>query len=654
MWGRPLAIEKSRTMRGLSLRFLLSVTMVALVAVVAGTLIALGFYRARAIALENVEQQMVAFSDRLTYRLAAISNDTSTLIGMIGSVPNSFLSPPAERLDDKVAALREALLRSSHIDGLYVGYPDGSFFHAVSLSNNAWRRVLKAPAQAALAIRLIDRSKGNPISSIVFVDVGGKHISEVPSPPTGYDPRTRPWYFKALQQRGLVATGPYQMAATGVLGMTISQIHRGNPSVVIGADVILTTVTDFLKAELLTPSSMAFIADDQGKTVVHSDPAMMENIMAALDNRDSDAMPDKSGIEAKLAGFSGDDGRAMPINLRGRDYLVLATKIDNAILFRGDRIFIAAPYDELMAPANRMAAQGLTIAGLVVLLGIGGALLLASMISSSLHRLKNGADQLQDFDFQTPIDVPSSITEISSLSRAMNRARDAIFTFALFVPRELVRKGMESGSFSSRTAARQQVTAVFTDIYDFTTISEQYPPEEVVTMLSVYFDVLNQAVSAHKGTIIQFLGDSIFAMWNAPGTDDDHAENACLSALAMEVALVEFNDGQREKGLPQFRTRFGIHTGTAVVGNVGAADRLQYTAMGDTINVASRLEGMNKTYGTTILASAEVKARCSDRILFRPIGLDHAKGRRTAIELFELTGHSKATLKGEEGPRDGS
>ncbi|UVC06647.1 adenylate/guanylate cyclase domain-containing protein [Rhizobium sp. TH2] len=612
--------------------------MVTLVAVVAGTLIALGFYRARAVALENVQQQMVAFSDRLTYRLAAISNDTSTLVGMIGSVPNSFLSPPRERLDNKVAALREALLRSRHIDGIYVGYPDGSFFHTVSLADSAWRQVLKAPAQAALAIRIIDRSKGNPLSSVIFIDIGGKQMSEVPSQPTGYDPRTRPWYFTALQQRGMVATGPYQMATTGALGMTISQIHRGNPAVVVGADVVLTTITDFLKEELLTPGSMAFIANERGQPIVHSNPVMMRNILSALENRDADATPDNSGLSAKLASFSGNEDRPMRITLRGRDYLILATKIDNAILFKGNRIFIAAPYDELMAPANRMAAQGLAIAGLVVLLGIGGALLLASMISSSLHRLKSGADQLQEFDFQTPIVVPSSITEISSLSQAMNRARDAIFTFALFVPREIVRKGMESGSFSSRTAARQQVTAIFTDIYDFTTISERYPPEEVVTMLSVYFDVLNQAVSAHKGTIIQFLGDSIFAMWNAPGTDDDHAENACLSALAMQTALAEFNDGQRLNGLPEFQTRVGIHTGVAVVGNVGAADRLQYTAMGDTINVASRLEGMNKTYGTSILASAEVKARCSDRILFRLIGLGQAKGRHIEIELFEVTG----------------
>jgi adenylate cyclase len=617
---------------------LLSVAMVALVAAVALTLIALGFYRARQVALDNVEQQMSAFSDRLIYRLAAISNDTSTLIGMIGSVPNSFLSPPGERLDDKVAALRESLLRSRHIDGIYVGYPDGSFFHAVSLADNAWRRVLKAPAQAALAIRIIDRSKGNAGARVVFVDVGGKQVSEVSIQPTGYDPRTRPWYLQALHQRGPVATGPYRTATTGVLGMTISQIHRGNPQVVVGADVILTTITDFLGEELLTSGSMAFIADDRGQPIVHSDPGMMKKILSALEDRDSGATPDKNGIGTRLVDLSENEGRPLRVVIEGRDYLLLATKIDDAILFRNDRIVIAAPYDELMAPANRMLAQGLAIAAIVVLLGVAGALLLASMISRSLYRLKSGADQLQDFDFRTPIVVPSGISEISALSQAMNRARDAIFTFALFVPRELVRKGMESGTFSSRTAARQQVTAVFTDIYDFTTISERYPPEEVVTMLSVYFDVLNQAVSAHKGTIIQFLGDSIFAMWNAPGIDDDHAENACRSALAMKAALANFNNDQRLKGLPEFQTRFGIHTGVAVVGNVGAADRLQYTAMGDTINVASRLEGMNKTYGTTILASAEVKARCGGQIDFRPVGRGQAKGRNMEIELFELIG----------------
>jgi adenylate cyclase len=155
-------------------------------------------------------------------------------------------------------------------------------------------------------------------------------------------------------------------------------------------------------------------------------------------------------------------------------------------------------------------------------------------------------------------------------------------------------------------------------------------------MLSEYFDIFSEVVAAHEGTIIQFHGDSVFAMWNAPVSDAHHAEHACRCALAVEERLGTFNAQQKERGLPEFRTRFGIHTGTAVVGSVGARERLQYTAMGDTVNVASRLEGMNKDYGTTILASGAVVAQCSDAIAFRPLGSAQAKGRASALEIYEV------------------
>jgi adenylate cyclase len=177
---------------------------------------------------------------------------------------------------------------------------------------------------------------------------------------------------------------------------------------------------------------------------------------------------------------------------------------------------------------------------------------------------------------------------------------------------------------------------MFTDIYDFTTISEQHSPEEVVAMLSEYFDILNQSVEAHGGTIIQFLGDSIFAMWNAPVADALHAEHACRAAIDMNRRLADFNASQRRRNLPEFGTRCGIHTGPAVVGSVGATDRLQYTAMGDTINVASRLEGINKAYGTSILASAAIVAQCEDKSMFRPLGQAIAKGRAGALDVYEV------------------
>ncbi|WP_188612961.1 adenylate/guanylate cyclase domain-containing protein, partial [Chelatococcus reniformis] len=171
------------------------------------------------------------------------------------------------------------------------------------------------------------------------------------------------------------------------------------------------------------------------------------------------------------------------------------------------------------------------------------------------------------------------------------------------VPVEIVRRILDDGRFAGRSAARQEVTALFTDIADFTTISERIAPEEVVAMLSAYFDRIHQVVLANDGVLIQFLGDSVFALWNAPTADARHAEHACRCALDLVAEIDAFNREQQQQGLPSFHTRIGIHTGPAVVGSVGAETRLQYTAMGDTINLASRLEGINKTYGTAILVS---------------------------------------------------
>ncbi|MEY9788170.1 class 3 adenylate cyclase [Sinorhizobium fredii] len=433
-----------------------------------------------------------------------------------------------------------------------------------------------------------------------------------------------------------MATGPYETATTAKLGMTISQAHRGNPKIVIGADVVLDTITDFLSRERLTRDSVSLILDAVGRPIMHSDPTAMRRILATKDSTAPVAVPETDPLVDSIRHNPPAPGKASFVNVGDRTYLAMVTPLESAQLLSGHRVVVAAPLDELMAAANETLVQSLAISGSVVVLAVLFSLVLAHLITKSLNQLTDSANRLQDLDFTTPIDVPSHVTEISTLNNAMNRARDAIFTFALYVPRELVRKGIESGQFTGRSGWRQEVTALFTDIYDFTTISEHHSPEAVVAMLSEYFDIFSEVVAAHDGTIIQFLGDSVFAMWNAPVADPRHAEHACRCALAVEERLEAFNAKQREKGLPEFRTRFGIHTGPAVVGSVGAKERLQYTAMGDTVNVASRLEGMNKDYGTTILASGAVMAQCGDVIAFRPLGFAQAKGRVSALEIYEV------------------
>jgi adenylate cyclase len=127
-------------------------------------------------------------------------------------------------------------------------------------------------------------------------------------------------------------------------------------------------------------------------------------------------------------------------------------------------------------------------------------------------------------------------------------------------------------------------------------------------------------------------------MWNAPEPDPDHINDACRCVLALKDGVDELNAANRASGLPELVTRFGLHTGEAVVGSVGARSRRQYTAMGDTVNVASRLEGINKEFGTTVLVSRAVRERADPGFAFRALGKARAKGRAEEIEVYELTG----------------
>lgn len=633
-WQRPL-------------RSFLGLAMVVLLVAVSCLLVGLDYRRARNAAVEGAKVSMRVFADRLVDRLGVLSGDTITLVGVAAAAANSLVVPPPGRLNDKIAVLREGMSHSPHIDGAYVGYPDGSFFHVVNLQAAGWRSALHAPAEAKMAVRTIELDpSGARLNHVIFLDAEGRKMSEGATEPAKYDPRVRPWYTAAIGSDGPVSIGPYEMATTGALGMTIAQSHRSDRKIVIGVDVVLHTILEFLAAERMSKDTVAFIIDPSGNLVIHSDQNVMRRILSPGDTTEERTMVADTRFKNVVADNSW-SGEARHVDVDGRTYLVTVIPIDSELLFARHRLVVAAPLDELMAAANGALMEGLGVSAVVITLAVLCALLLARLITKSLHLLTEGATRLQNLDFTTPVELASHVSEISTLGRAMNKARNAIYTFALYVPKEIVRSGIQSGEFSGRTAWRQEVTALFTDIYDFTTISERLAPEDVVAMLSEYFDIFSVTVDEHHGTIVQFLGDSVFAMWNAPVADNYHAEHACRCALKIEERIRLYNEKQIANGLPDFRTRYGIHTGTAVVGSVGAKDRLQYTAMGDTVNVASRLEGMNKTYGTSILASADVAKLCGDQIVFRKLGSAQVKGRFKVLEIYEVVGETPKPARAE-------
>jgi len=185
---------------------------------------------------------------------------------------------------------------------------------------------------------------------------------------------------------------------------------------------------------------------------------------------------------------------------------------------------------------------------------------------------------------------------------------------------------------------RRRVTLFFSDLAGFTTISERLSPETVVSLLNDYLSRMTEIILAEAGTVDKFEGDAIMAFWGAPLDQADQASRACRAALRQRAALQELNRGFAGLDLPPLSMRIGLHTGDAIVGNLGSAKRFDYTVIGDTVNLASRLEGVNKFYGSHIMASEVTVAECAGVVEFRELDLVAVKGKEQAVRVFEVLG----------------
>jgi len=222
---------------------------------------------------------------------------------------------------------------------------------------------------------------------------------------------------------------------------------------------------------------------------------------------------------------------------------------------------------------------------------------------------------------------------LSEYLRERQQRREAVAQFSRFVNPEVVKQLIERGGIEGAGQTRQ-VTLLFSDIRGFTTLSESRRPDEVVALLNRYFSLQVDVVFRHRGSLDKFIGDCIMAIWGAPLDDRDHARNAVACALEMAETLAIF---KREfgEGAKDFDVGIGVHSGPAVVGLIGSDKRREYTAIGDTVNLASRVEGLTKDAKRRILVSRDTMELCGDAFDFEAAGSYKVKGRAQEVELFE-------------------
>jgi adenylate cyclase len=219
--------------------------------------------------------------------------------------------------------------------------------------------------------------------------------------------------------------------------------------------------------------------------------------------------------------------------------------------------------------------------------------------------------------------------------RERKRVRD---TFGQYVAPGIVNQLLERPELLRLGGEEKVLTAMFTDIRDFTGISEKMSPRELVELLNEHLSEMTEIVFQHRGTLDKYIGDSIMAFWGAPYPQPDHPANACRAGLAMLKTLEAMRARAEAAGRPLINIGIGINTGPVLVGNMGSRRRFNFTIMGDNVNLASRLEGLNKTFGTRLIISESTYEAVQNEMMVRELDLIRVKGKQKPVKIYELLG----------------
>jgi adenylate cyclase len=608
---------------------------VAVVLFVGLTLVYLSFERIAAItqtaASSFIDKVAQLGADRIDSQFRSVRDSLQILAG-----PSAVQS--AELVDNvRLYRLMAAMLRNNEqLFNIYVGYADGSFLEmdVIDRAGPEFRKSLNAPDDAVFRLFTIVRSGATQTPAVSYLSNTLVSVGARPGP-SNYDPRRRPWYLDALTHEDTLITGPYVFYATGLPGYTLRIPLREGRRGVVAGDILLSKTEAMLLNQRLGRSGFAFLFDDADRVVAHpemSKLAATPNDKSGLPRIDDLKMP---GLTRAILRWRAGGPAQQFFRDGGRSYVAAFQRIETA----GSanlRLAVVAPIDEFFSEilAERRWLFALALGFVAAVLPF--VVWLGARLSRSLRELALQTDSIQRFELAPLPRLHSVISEIDDLGNSVFTMRNVVRNFASFVPKQIVRQLIETGTALELGGSRREITVLFTDVADFTAKTEKADPSDVMLFTSRYFAALSSVIMNHHGTIDKFIGDSVMAFWNAPADDDNQVRNACAAVAACLRRNDELNDSFRREGWPPYETRFGLHVGDAVVGNIGSSDRMNYTALGATVNLASRLEGLNKSYGTRVLVSSSIKQRAESHFVFRSVDRLKPKGFAEAFTIYEL------------------
>ena len=498
-----------------------------------------------------------------------------------------------------------------------------------------------------------------------------------------YDPRDRTWLKKVIQKKRLVWTKMYR-DKDGSVVMTYADPVWAPDGALLAAAGIDIRMNDLL-AQLFDlrglPIADAVLMDYKGRVRASAaydakgasrlllDPLLGDyppQVYDYLDGRYNAVFKAIRAHADRPSGVLSAEGRSLSeapedadlfayarlkVNLndgRTMDWYYVARTPAAPVFKPVDRMrdsfkaLSAGLSSDIDSQARRRAAQIALAVTLMLLLSGALAYAGAHATSGPLLRIAETVSRLAGGDFSARLKVTSS-DEIGQVQQAVNdmaqeleRGLFAKNTFKRFVSPTVVERLLKDPALLRLGGERRVMTVLFSDIAGFTTLAEKMQPEALVELLNEYLSAMTLCVFAREGTLDKYEGDAMMAFWGAPLEQPDHADKACLAALDLQSALAALNGAWSRRGLPSLEMRVGVNTGPMVVGNIGSMIKMDYTALGDAVNLASRLEGANRAYGTKILAGEWTYRAAKDAVEAREIDLITVKGRGDAERVYEI------------------
>jgi len=537
--------------------------------------------------------------------------------------------------------LYRALTSGAYIDAAYVSFEDGYHRVVTRIDEDRRRADPKIPTTANWHASYIDAITFalSRVRHRKFFDIWPNQVGKY-DVGTDTDIRTLPGYQSAKTTRTLAVTQPSINPDTGfpIISLRIP-IFRGVEFLgCASANITVDVLSRFLDKHRASAGSITFVADrNNSKIIAFPDKQKSVRVengvlkIATLTDIDDPEVREASRQHVR----TGADQFVFQSPTNGEDLIAAFANFPGGF-GQPWQVITITPIDDFVGTLKKTNRLMMVVIIGLTMVELFFIYFASRRLSRPVENVSRQLQAIESLDFDTPARPPSNIQEIAKLESAASLLRTSLKSFSSFVPLDVVRQLIKSGIPLTLGVEPRFLTVLFSDLENFSSHSETLAPDDLLVQISTYLEEVSAAISQEGGTVDKFIGDGVMAFWNAPVQRPDHVLRGCAAAVRAARRMERVNDGWEAEGRPRIHIRIGLNCANVLVGNVGSSTRLSYTALGDGVNVAARLEGINKQFGTTICISDSIYDHTKADILARPIKRVQVKGRKTEFMIYEL------------------